>query len=129
MKLRYRSIVRIILPREFSLCLYDWTPTRQGERDPANRPERGNSQLISRCESSPFGQTAADRQSDATIPCQNSAGVVGKDEHLTWINTVRIADLAVVRLVDDRISRSVPIGGTADPPQSVAPRHHRFRGL
>src|SRR5260370_38530287 len=59
----------------------------------------------------------------------DSARFVGKDEDLARINAVRISDLAMVRVVNDRISRAVPIGGTADAPQTIAPRHNRSGGL
>src|SRR5258708_32602080 len=58
-----------------------------------------------------------------------SARFLGKDEHLAGINTVWIADLVMVRVVDDRISRAIPIGGAADAPQAVAARDDGSRDL
>jgi hypothetical protein len=45
-----------------------------------------------------------------------SVSLARKDKDLTRIDAVRIADLVMVGIVDDRIARTVPISGAADAP-------------
>src|SRR5262245_29349653 len=64
-----------------------------------------------------------------TMNCASSALLLRKDKNLAGINATWIADLVLVRFVNDCVSHTVTVDGAANAPETVAPRYNRGRDL